>query len=228
MMASSQAKFYGALVLIVIVGAALIGYVMVNDRQQTRDPDVGTVPLVPEGEFVSADVGVSIGAEDAPVVIEEYADYLCPYCGMVAKLTVPQVMERYVETGKARYIFFDFPVHPGDKSILGAEAARCAGDQGAFWPMHRWLMDRMREWGDQRDPRRLFRDYAEALALDGKALSECVNSGKYRQVVMTSQLRARQLGLSGTPTFIINGRRVGEAMGFDQMAAIIEEELAKQ
>lgn len=225
-MASSQARFYGALVLILIVGAALIGYVVVNDRQQTIDPDVGTVPLVPEGELVSADVGVSIGAEDAPVLIEEYADYLCPYCGMVATLTVPQVMERYVETGKARYVFFDFPVR--DQSIPGAEAARCAGDQGAFWPMHKWLMSRMREWGEQRDPRRMFRDYAEALALDGDALIECVNSGKYRQVVMTSQLRARQLGLTGTPTFIINGRRVGEAMGFDQMAAIIEEELAKQ
>ena len=227
-MASSQAKFYGALALIVIVGAALIGYVVVNDRQQTSDPEYGTEPLAPEGELVSADVGVSIGAEDAPVVIEEYADYLCPYCGMVAQLTVPQIMERYVETGKARFVFFDFPVHPGGKSILAAEAARCAGDQGAFWQMNKQLMMGMREWGEERDPRDTFRRYAQALGLDGKALSECIDSGKYRQVVMTSQLRARQLGLGGTPTFIINGRRVGEAMGFDQMAAIIEEELAKQ
>ncbi len=82
-MAGSQTKFYGVLALILILGAALIGYVVVNDRQQTLDPDVGTVP-VPDGELVSADVGVSIGAADAPVVIEEYADYLCPYCGMVA------------------------------------------------------------------------------------------------------------------------------------------------
>jgi protein-disulfide isomerase len=227
-MASSQTTFYGALVLIVIVGAALIGYVVVNERQQTSDPDYGSVPMVPEDELVSADVGVSIGAADAPVVIHEYADYLCPYCGMVAQLTVPQILERYVETGKARFVFFDFPVHPGGKSILGAEAARCAGDQGAFWEMNKTLMTRMREWGEERDPRRAFRTYAEALALDGEALSECVESGKYRQLVMTSQLRARQLGLTGTPTFIINGRRVGEAMGFDQMAAIIEEELAEQ
>lgn len=227
-MASSQAKFYGALALIVIVGAALIGYVVVNDRQQTSDPEYGSAPLAPEGELVSADVGVSIGAEDAPVVIEEYADYLCPYCQMVSQLTVPQIMERYVETGKARFVFFDFPVHPGGKSILGAEAARCAGDQGDFWQMNKQLMMGMREWGEERDPRDTFRRYAQALGLDGKALSECIDSGKYRQVVMTNQLRARQLGLSGTPTFIINGRRVGEAMGFDQMAAIIEEELAKQ
>lgn len=227
-MAGSQAKFYGALALIVIVGAALIGYVVVNDRRQTVDPEAGSVMTVPEGEVVSEEVGVSIGEADAPVLIEEYADYLCPYCGMVASLVIPQIMERYVQTGKARFVFFDFPVHPGDRAVVPAEAARCAGDQDAFWAMNKVLMTRMREWGDKRDPRGSFEDYADALGLDGKAVRECVDAQKYRQVVMTSQVRARQLGLNSTPTFIINGRRVGEAMGFDQMAAIIEEELAKQ
>jgi protein-disulfide isomerase len=227
-MAGSQSKFYGALALILIVGAALIGYVMVNDRRQTVDPEAGSVVAVPEDELVSEEVGVSIGEADAAVLIEEYADYLCPYCGMVASLTIPQIMERYVQTGKARFVFFDFPVHPGDKAVVAAEAARCAGEQDAFWAMNKVLMTRMREWGDRRDPRGAFEDYADALGLDGKAVRECVDAQKYRQVVMTSQMRARQLGLNATPTFIINGRPVGEAMGFDQMAAVIEAELAKQ
>jgi protein-disulfide isomerase len=227
-MAGSQAKFYGALVLMVIVGAALIGYVVVNDRRQTADLQTGSVVAVPEGELVSEEVGVSIGEADAPVVIEEYADYLCPYCGMVASLTIPQIMERYVQTGKARFVFFDLPVHQGDKALMAAEAARCAGEQGAFWAMNKVLMTRMREWGEQRDPRGSFEDYADALGLDGEAVRECVDAQKYRQVVITSQMRAHQLGLNSTPTFIINGRRVTEAMGFDQMAAIIEAELAKQ
>jgi protein-disulfide isomerase len=160
-------------------------------------------------------------------VIEEYADYQCPYCGMVATLTVPQIIETYVETGKARFVFFDFPLNPG-ASQLGAEAARCAGDQGAFWAMHKVLMGRMREWGSRRNPRSAFREYAEALGIDGKALVECVDTRKHREVVLAGQTRGRQLGLTGTPTFIINGRRVGSTMGFDQMAALIEEELAKQ
>ena len=226
-MASSQSKFYGVLALILIVGAALIGYVAVSSRNQTAfDTEAWTA--VSEGPLVSEDVGVSVGSADAPVVIEEYADYLCPYCGMVATLTVPQIIEEYVETGKARFIFFEFPVSQAENAMLGAEAARCAGEQAAFWPLNRVLMGRMSEWGGRRDPRGLFRQYADGLGLDGGAVVDCVDSQKYRETVMSNQMRARQLGLTGTPTFIINGRRVGSAMGFDQMAALIEEELAKQ
>ncbi len=226
-MASSQSRFYGALAAIVVLGAALIGYVMVKDRQQTSYTGAEALTTDIEGELVSEEVGIHFGSPDAPVLIEEYADYQCPYCGMVAGLTVPQILEEYVETGKARFIFYDFPLHPGN-SWVGAEAARCAGDQDAFWPMHKVLMGRMSEWGQKRDPRDLIRQYADGLGLDGKAIIECVNEGRHREVVTRSQTRARQLGLSGTPTFIINGRRVGSAMGYDQMAALIEEELAKQ
>lgn len=228
-MASSQTKFYGALVAILLVGAALIGYATTRgDDAVAEGPlDAGLADLE-SGELVPLDVGVATGPEDAPVLIEEYGDYLCGACGMVASLTVPQVLERYVDTGKARFVFVDFPVHPGDKAVLGAEAARCAADQDAFWPMHKALMSRQREWGARRDPVGQFRDYAEALGLAGDALVECVESHKHRQAVMAGQTRARQLGLGSTPTFIINGRRFAGAMGIDQMAAIIEEELAKQ
>jgi len=226
-MASSQSKFYGALAAILVLGIALIGYVIVKDRQQTAYEAADTLAADLEGELVSEEVGVSFGSPDAPVLIEEYADYQCPYCGMVAGLTVPQILEEYVETGKARFVFYDFPLHPGN-SWVGAEAARCAGDQDAFWPMHKVLMGRMSEWGQRRDPRGLIRQYADGLGLDGRALVECVDAGNHREIVTRSQLRARQLGLSGTPTFIINGRRVGSAMGYDQMSALIEEELAKQ
>ncbi len=227
-MASSQSKFYTLLGLMFVVGVAVIGFVAMRDRggasAETAQPSSNAGASL--GEPVSQEVGVSIGREDAPVLIEEYADFQCPYCGMVATLTVPQIIENYVQTGKARYVFYDFPLHPG-VSQLGAEAARCAGDQNAFWPMKKVLFGRMREWGRERDPSRIFREYAEALGLDGKALAECVESQRHREVVLASQRRARQLGLNSTPTFFINGRRVEGAMGYDQMAALIEEELAK-
>jgi protein-disulfide isomerase len=224
-MASSQSKFYGVLGVIVLAGVALIGYVAVKDRG--ADAGGSSEPLLPEGELVSADVGVSRGSPDAKVVVEEYVDFLCPYCAMVAKLTLPQIMERYVDTGKVRFVFFDFPVHPGEKAIMAAEAARCAGDQGAFWRMESLLFDRVSEWDKKGDPRGLFRDYAESLGLDGAAVQECLRSRKHRKTVLMSQLRARQLGLTGTPTFVVNGRIVKGAMAFDQLAALIEEELAK-
>lgn len=210
--------------MIAVAGAVLIAYVATREPPQAS-VEVGTLaPSSSGGAPVSEDVGVARGAEDAPVVLEEYADYLCPYCGMVARLTIPGIVERYVETGKVRYMLFDFPVH-GDKAYLGAEAARCAGEQGAYWKMSDVLFGRMSEWGEKRDPRRAFQDYAEALGLDARALKECVDARKYREVVQASRRRGEQLGIRSTPTFIVNGRRMVGAMGFDQMAAAIEAEL---
>ncbi len=227
-MASSQSTFYGILAVIALVGLGLIGYVTLRERPSSAATFGETaMPNINEAELVSEDVGVSRGSPDAPVLIEEYADYQCPYCGMVATLTIPQIMENYVDTGKARFVFYDFPLHPG-ASQLGAEAARCAGDQNAFWAMQKVLFGRMREWGAERDMEGKFRQYAEALGIDGKALVDCVDAQKYREVVMRSQLRARQLGIDSTPTFLINGRRVAGAMGYDQMAELIERELASQ
>lgn len=225
-MASSQSKFYGVLALILVVGAALIGYAAVREAPEPT-VDASTVPARSDSELVSEEVGISRGSADAPVLIEEYADFLCGYCGMVAALTLPQIMEEYVETGKARFVFFDYPLGSA-ASMLAAEAARCAGDQGAYWPMQNVLFTRMREWGSKRDPLSTFGEYADALGLDGGALEACVESHEYRDIVLASQQRARQLGLNSTPVFFINGRRHTGAMGYDQMAALIEEELAKR
>lgn len=214
--------------MIALVGLGLIGYVALREEPSSAATFSDTVlPDINAAELVSEEVGVSRGSPDAPVLIEEYADYQCPYCGMVATLTIPQIMENYVDTGKVRFVFYDFPLHPG-ASQLGAEAARCAGDQDAFWAMQKVLFARMREWGAERDMKGKVREYADALGIDGKALVDCVDAQKYREVVMRSQLRARQLGIDSTPTFLINGRRVAGAMGYDQMAELIEQELAAQ
>lgn len=225
-MAGSQSKFYSVLAAILIAGGALIAYVVVNNqRSAAADFADYTVPDV-DGELVSADVGVSRGSPDAPVVIEEYADFQCPACGMVGTLTIPQIIADYVDTGKVRFVFFDFPLRPGNPE-LGANAARCAADQNAYWAMQKVLFGRMREWGTDRNPKSRIRQYADGMGIDGRALVQCIDSEKYREVVLASQTRARQLGVSQTPTFFINGRMVTGAMGYDQMAGIIEEELAK-
>ncbi len=227
-MASSQSTFYGILAVIAVAGLGLIGYVTLREKPSSAASFGDTaISDINETELVSEEVGVSRGSPDAPVLIEEYADYQCPYCGMVATLTIPQIMENYVDTGKARFVFYDFPLNPG-ASQLGAEAARCAGEQDAFWAMQKVLFTRMREWGEDRDMKGKFRQYADGLGIDGKALLDCVDAQQYREVVLRSQLRARQLGIGSTPTFIINGRRVAGAMGYDQMAEMIDQELAAQ
>lgn len=229
-MANSQKRFYVILAVVALAGVALIGYVATRPEPgvviggSTPAPALG---VLADGELIPLDVGIARGSEDATVIVEEYADYQCPYCGMVAQLTVPTVIERYVNTGKVRYIFFDFPVHPGEKSFLAAEAARCAGEQDAYWAMHDMLFARMSDWAERRNPRRKFKEYADAIGLDGKALRQCVDSRKYREAVLTNRARGEQHAVNSTPTFFINGRRVTGAVGFDQLAELIEEELAK-
>jgi protein-disulfide isomerase len=228
-MANSQSKFYGFLGLILVAGAALIGYVALSNRGATAEagaPDALTLQRLLDSETAAEDLGVARGPSDAPIVVEEYADYLCAACGMVATLTIPQILENYADAGKIRFVFYDFPLNPGSPAELGAQAARCAGDQGAFWAMQRVLMSRQREWGMARDVVGVIRQYADALSLDGRAVEDCVDRGVYRAVVMASGQRARQLGLNQTPTFIINGRVVLGMMGYDRFAQLIEAELA--
>ena len=167
-MASSQSKFYGMLGAILIAGAGLIAFVAINNRSQDATATTEYSSLTTSSsEMVSGEVGVARGLEEAPVLIEEYADYQCGYCGMVATLTIPQILENYVDAGVARFVFYDYPLNPGSPAELGAQAARCAGDQNAFWAMHKVLMGRQREWGMARNVPRMFREYADALGLDG-------------------------------------------------------------
>lgn len=228
-MAGSQKKFYWALGVIALAGAGLIGYAMTRGGADASPDAVSVQPAADPAAMVGLDVGVARGSADAPVTLEEYIDYQCPYCAIVSRLTIPDVIDRYVETGKVRYIVFDFPVHPGDKSYLAAEAARCAGDQDAFWPMHDLLFNRMSEWAAERNPTGKFSDYARAMGLDAGAFEGCMDRRKYREVVQANRRRAEQLGLTSTPSFIIDGeRRITGAVGFDRLASIIEEELPPQ
>jgi protein-disulfide isomerase len=227
-MANSQSKFYGFLALIVVAGAALIGYVVVSNRGGATAGEVDSVALQNLLNSGSVEqLAVIRGAEDAPVTIEEFADYLCGYCGMVATLSVPQVLENYVDTGKARFVFYDYVLNPASHAGTAAQAARCAGDQNAFWAMHKVLMSRQNEWGRSRNPIGTIRQYADGLGLDGAALEACVENGTYGNVVAASTQHAQQRGLNSTPVFFFNGRPVEGAMGYDRMAQIIEEELAR-
>lgn len=226
-MANSQSKFYGFLALIVVAGAAVIGYAVINSRGGASAGEVD--PVVVQNLLDSGSVeqlAVISGADDAPVTVEEFADYLCGYCGMVATLSVPQVLENYVDTGKVRFVFYDYVLNPASHAKTAAQAARCAGDQGAFWAMHKVLMGRQREWGTSRNPVRMIRQYADGLGLDGAAVEACVEDGTYLDEVMASTQHAQQRGLNSTPVFFFNGQPVARAMGYDEMARIIEQELA--
>lgn len=170
--------------------------------------DVESFDGIPAG--VTAEGHPYLGSAHAAVVLEEWSDYLCPYCGRHFHATYPQLLEQYVRPGKVRLVFRDFPLdglHP--TSARGHMAARCAAEQGAakFWEMHRQLFTRQSDWSRLPDPAAFLADMAQAIGLDPGAYAACMNSEETAATIATSVEAGRALGYNGTPSFrFLTGR----------------------
>ncbi|MEX2304343.1 MAG: thioredoxin domain-containing protein [Bryobacterales bacterium] len=160
------------------------------------------------------------GPAEAPVTIVEFSDFQCPFCKR-AQPIIQQVRERYPE--QVNWRFKDLPlnsIHPAAQAA--AEAARCAGDQGKFWEYRDALFhaDQIVEGMHQ--------GVSESLGLDSEPFLECLKSQKYRDAVQADSQEAQKLGISGTPTFVINGIVLSGAQPFEEFARVIEDELRRK
>ena len=168
------------------------------------------------------------GDPDAPITIIEFTDYQCPYCGAYAKETYPVVVEDYIDTGRVRYVFLDFPlknIHPD--AVTAAQAAHCARDQGgdeAYFKMHDIIFAEQVEWavGVDNVPD-LLSGYADEIGLDGDALLACLEADTHGQTVEDGFNLAVSSGLGGTPTFIINGYMLAGAYPPDMFSEILDK-----
>lgn len=160
------------------------------------------------------------GSATAPVTIVKFDDFHCPFCKRVQP-TLAQLLARYGD--KLRIVHRDFPIdglHP--EARRAHEAARCAYEQGQFWPYH----DTLYAHAPEASPEQL-KAYAREVGLDLAAFDQCVSSGKYRAAVQQDVEEGGRVGVSGTPTFFINGRLLTGALPVDRFVQMIEEELAR-
>jgi protein-disulfide isomerase len=163
------------------------------------------------------------GEEDAPVTIIEFSDFQCPYCGDWSAETGKEIKETYVEEGLVRIGYWHFPFL-GNPSVMAAEASECAGEQDAFWAYHDYLFSP--EMGGKGLSEENLKEFAAALELDTEAFNECLDSGKHRQFVQGQRGIAQQIGVSSTPSFLINGEPVIGAQKFPVFQEVIEGELS--
>lgn len=196
-----------------VVNTLLQGVQAGQPRQQPPAPGEG-----PRRD-VSVDDDPSIGAPDAPIVIIEFSDFQCPYCGRFALNTLEPLLGEYGEY--IHFVYRDFIVR-GEESVKAAAAAECADDQESFWAYHDLIFENQENLN-----REAYISFAEQLELDIEAFTECVDSGRYLEEVMSDSTEAQRLGVTGTPTFYINGRYVSGAQPLDVFVRIIEEELAE-
>jgi len=138
------------------------------------------------------------GQANAQVTLIEYSDFTCGFCLKFFKQTWPRIQARYVDTGKVRFMYRDFPRGDQGTGLDAATAARCAGEQGQYWAMH----DRLFSEGGQLD-KQVYRRHAATLSLDQTAFERCMSDGRFTKAIFEDRQEANQWGFHGTPGFIL-------------------------
>jgi protein-disulfide isomerase len=200
---SSLRGFYALLAAVALLGAGALVVSVVNADAGAAAPV--RLDIEDPERLIELAAGVESGDPEAPVTILEFGDYQCPACGAFAGQVKPLLDLNYVEPGKAELVFYDFPlvqVHPN--AFLAARAARCAGDQGAYWTYHDRLFQAQTSWSRERSPTDRFVGYAADLGLDEDAFRACLESDRHAETVTAGMRLGERLGVTGTPTLVVS------------------------
>ena len=200
---------------------------LLQDKLPTQQP---TGPLK-----ISADDDPTLGNPNAIITIIEFSDYQCPFCAKFHKDTLPQLKENYISTGKANFVYRDFPIqsiHPN--AVPAALASECADDQGKFWEMHDMIFQDQRIWRDLpiQESTNFFSGYAIRMGLDMGEFNSCMSNGKYLDEISKDLDDGRLYGVSGTPAFFVGNEKIGfiqitGAQPFSSFQKVIDGQLNK-
>jgi len=144
-----------------------------------------------------------LGDLNAPLTMVEFGDYQCTFCKKFFSETEESIITNYVETGKVKILFKDFIVVPGNDSVNAANAAHCANDQEMFWQYHSTLYNNWDGEGTGWASFERLHQFASTLGLDMDKFSECMSKSKWNELINSSKVDGRTLGVSATPTFFI-------------------------
>jgi len=175
------------------------------------------VTLAPPRANVDIQDAQMLGPEKAQVTLVEFADYECPYCQKVAA----DVKKLQADLGdKVAFTYKDFPLPMHARAEKAAEATRCASKQGKFWEFHDELFRSKELDVDQ------LKAQARALKLDSAEFDKCLDSGEEVAVVERDRKEGVRLGITGTPSFFINGHFLSGALDYAALRQIVEQQLA--
>jgi len=184
---------------------------------------------------INVDGAAFYGKRDAKVTIVEFSDYQCPFCARYSQETFPQIERDYIQTGRVKYVFRDFPIEAIHPAALKAhEAVHCAAEQSKHREMHEKLFSNQRSMG-----RADLASYAQSLGLDATKFQKCLDGDLYSAKIRKGVTEGEQSGVRGTPTFFLGltepdsskvkaVRRIIGAQPYNAFKAAIEELLSTQ
>jgi len=156
-------------------------------------------PVVPESIELSVTDAYAKGGAGSRLVLVEFSDFQCPFCGRHAKQTLPQIEREYVDTGKLLYVMRNLPleaIHPD--AFRAAAAAECAGDQGKYWQMHEKLFTNQQALSAADLER-----YAKEAGVEPGAFKQCFDADAHGAKIRKDLTDAQAAGITGTPTFFL-------------------------
>lgn len=209
--------------IVVILIVALIGRQGTNQTAPTAEAPVSVAAA--ESPPNAEPNGRAWGPKDAPITVIEYADYECESCGYFARTFEHDVVEAFAATGKVRFEIRNAPFH-GEGARNAAEGAYCAADQNMFWPMHNSLF--LNQPPGEGMGMQVFNDerltlIATKLKMDPAAFSACLSANTYAMQVADDYRTTQEAGITGTPTFIVNGKPYVGPQSVDDFRRIFAE-----
>lgn len=170
----------------------------------------------------SKDDPLALGKVDAPVVMIEWSDFQCPFCGKYSRETEPILIKDYVDKGLLRIEWRDFPYF-GKQSVQAAKAARAAGRQGKFWQFHDEIYERELPPNSGKLTDEFLVSVAKDVGLDVDRFRQDMADPDVAKAVDADYSEAQKLGISGTPTFLVNGKPAVGAQPIDTFRTMIED-----
>jgi protein-disulfide isomerase len=228
------------MVVLLVIAAFLIG-VLFTKVQYLEKNQAGTQALIPSqqqagqqaaptpGAKVNVAVGdlPILGNKNAKVTIIEFADFRCPFCEQWFTNTLPQLTKDYIDTGKVKLAFRNF-AFLGDASVVAADASECANDQGKFWDFYSYLYkNQPAETDTSMYNTDTLTQAATSLGMNGDTFKNCLANKTDDAKAAKDMADGQAAGVSGTPTFFVNGVSLVGAQPYSAFQTLIDQELAK-
>ena len=207
-------KNYYLLAIPVIIGIFVGVYLSIIDNEQNE--------ILLTTEKLKKNGSPILGNPSASITILEWGDYQCTFCYKFHESTLDIIHKEYIETGVVNLVFKDFPLN-GPDSILAAEAAYCANDQGKYWQYHDEIYT---NWAGERTgwiSKNSLNTFAEFVELDIEKFNSCLDEHKHRQKVLDLEQFGREIGIDATPSFFVfNDKKIIKITGNQPLEVFVK------
>lgn len=212
--------------LIVALAVAACGAAEAEPREAApAQAAAGPADSARDALIARADLGRIKGSESAQVWLVVISDFECPFCKRWHDETAPRIDQAYVQTGKARVAYLNFPLNTHPNAQPAHEFAMCAAEQGGFWKATDRIFETQTLWKRRRDAAAYFDSLGVALALDMPRLRACVRDGALRELITADYQRSVRIGVGSTPTFLVGNQALIGAQPYEAFAAALDAAL---